>query len=113
MRSNAKINTSSKIQINCFTVNKNLQSRQSKNYKNSGQYDIENFKSPDQVYKRSWYGLGLFKVNKVFTDRLCHQSTTAPTQPKRSSKALQCPSISLPCGKKLLVISMFLATTAA
>ena len=36
----------------------------------------------------------LFKVKKVFTDRLYHQSTTAPTQPFRNNKALQCPGIS-------------------
>ena len=61
--------------------------------KNSGQSDIKNIKSSEQVYMRSWYGLChcLFKVRKVFTDRLCHQSTSAPTQPKRNSKALQCP----------------------
>ena len=33
-------------------------------------------------------------VKTVSTDRLCHQSTTAPTQLKRNSKALQCPGIS-------------------
>ena len=46
---------------------------------------------------RSWYGLChcLFNVNKVFTDRLCHQSTTAPKKPKRNSKALQCSGISM------------------
>ena len=56
------------------------------------QFDIKHFKSSDQVYKRSWYGLChcLFKVSKDFIDRLCHQSPTAPTQPKRNSKALQC-----------------------
>ena len=45
---------------------------------------------------RSWNGRchSLFKVKKGFTDRLCHQSTTASTQPKRNSKALQCPGIS-------------------
>ena len=45
---------------------------------------------------RSWYGLchRLFNVKKVFADRLCHQSTTAPTQPKKNSKALQCPGVS-------------------
>ena len=46
-------------------------------------HDIKNCKSSDQVYMRSWYGLChcLFKVMKVFTDRLGHQSTTASTQP--------------------------------
>ena len=46
---------------------------------------------------RSWYGLCqcLFKVKKVLTDMLCHKSTTAHTQPKRNSKALQLPGISL------------------
>ena len=45
---------------------------------------------------RSWYGLChcFFEVKKGFTDRLSHQSTTALTQPKRNSKALQCPGIS-------------------
>ena len=40
------------------------------------------------------------KAKKVFTDRLCHQSTTAPAQPKRNSMALQCPSISLTLGEE-------------
>ena len=59
------------------------------------QSDIKIFKSSGQVYMRSWYWLlqCLFKVKKVFTDRLCHQFTTAPTQSKRYSKALQCPGI--------------------
>ena len=45
---------------------------------------------------RLWYGLChcLFKVKKAFTDRLCHQSNTVPIQPKRNSKAVQCPGIS-------------------
>ena len=51
---------------------------------------------------RSWYGLCycLFKVKKVFTDRLCHQSIIAPTQPKMNSKALQCPGISPTLGEE-------------
>ena len=88
-----------------------------KHYKNSGQSDIniKNFKSFDQVYMRSWYGLChcLFKVKKVFTDRLCHQSTTAPTQPKRNSKALQCPGISPTLWEEAACYIHVLATTAA